>query len=1067
MTSRWLVKRLLMIALALCTTRVTAQGAAQGIVGVVQDSAGAGLPGVTVEIRNVETGYLVTTGTSTTGRYAVLGLPVGGPYSVRAKRIGFEPAERSGLMLTIGAHIPVDIVLRDASVRLTALNVRATGAPHRNDGRDARVGGSTRVTRAQLDALPVTDRNFTDLATLSPLAGPQLSLAGQRWTSTDIRLDGAQARNQLRAGEINGGPAAISLEAVREFEVNTALYDAALGRQGGGQVTAVTRSGTNAPEARLFAGFRNATLAAPHDYLGRTRRDRSARALQTAVAAGGPIVPDRAHWFAAYERQDARDHVITGDVSSPDAENASGISRDSLQRVLGILASRYGAIDTGSQLGRLPRSPQSQTFFARADWQVTSRHRSTLRVTASDWRNPLSGGVDHPIALREARSSFTSREVQLFAALASQVGSRVSHELQLTGGHARRTLEPESHGLPRGFVQVQSLLPSGVTSTSTVQFGGNRLAPDDSREWQWQLQERFSVSRGSWLLTAGQDHSLTTARTRIAESQGGLFVFPSIQALADGRPDRFTRTVVRAGAAPETQQRVLELGVFTQAEWQPSPRVVLTTGLRWDATAFRGAPAADRAIDGALGVRTGYAPSDWTQWQPRAQAVWRIRGDSRDVIRVGAGVFHAQLPYYFQHNALLYTGTTLADVDLRGTTTPPPDYVGYRSGTSGVPGIPLGTLPGPAYLNVTGTVRAPRTARASAAWAHEFNRTLGLTLGGQWTRVADGYHYIDRNLRDAPAFRLSNEGHRAVWVPAATIPAATGVTDVRNASRNAQYARVLSLESVGEARQWSFTAEAVMTPFRRLTGTVGYAYSRALDNSTFGCCLARTATMFTPIREDPRDLSSSWGPADGDLRHRVVGTASAGLPFGLRFDARYVGNSGRPFSLVVDGDINGDEANGNDLAFLFDPSDASTPSDVAASMRRVLDNPRNVARRYVSRRLGQVSTRNALRTPFTHRVDARLSRAFTLAAARPARRVELLVDVYNLGHLLNRRWGAQYLLPSGISSQNPVVNRVPLLRVIGFDAAQQRYRYVVNENAGVLARGGDPWQLQLSLRLER
>jgi hypothetical protein len=415
----------------------------------------------------------------------------------------------------------------------------------------------------------------------------------------------------------------------------------------------------------------------------------------------------------------------------------------------------------------------------------------------------------------------------------------------------------------------------------------------------------------------------------------------------------------------------------------------------------------------------------------------------------------------------LYTGSTLTDVDLRGARTPIPDYVGYRSGSAGVPGLPSGTLPGPAYVNVAGQVRAPRTTRASAAWIHEFDRRLALTLGAQWSRARDGYHYLDRNLRSAPAFRLSSEDNRGVWVPAATIPVATGVTDVRNASQNRDYARVLSLESAGEARQWSLTAEAAMTPFRRLSGTVGYAYTRATDNSTFGCCLARTATTFTPIRDDPRDLSTTWGPADGDQRHRLVTTVSGGLPFGVRVDARYIGNSGRPFSLVVDGDINGDEANGNDLAFLFDPNDARTPSDVAASMRRVLGNPRNVARRFISRHLGQVSTRNALRTPFTHRVDARLSRAFTLAPSRPLRRVELLVDVYNLGHLLNRSWGAQYLLPSGISSQNPVVNRVPLLRVTGFDAVQQRYRYVVNENAGVLARGGDPWQLQLSLRLER
>ncbi|NCW44486.1 MAG: carboxypeptidase regulatory-like domain-containing protein [Gemmatimonadaceae bacterium] len=264
-----------MNAILLCASRADAQSMAQGLSGVVHDNANRGIASATVEVRNTETGYLVRTSTTATGRYAVLGLPVGGPYTVRARRVGYEPSERTGITLTTGSRVQVDLTLGTSGTRLGTVNVSATQDSMRNDarndGRNARMGGSTRITRAQLDALPVADRNLAELATLSPLAGPQLSLAGQRWTSTDIRFDGAQARNQLRAGELNGGPTAISLEAVREFEVNTALYDAALGRQGGGQLTAVTRSGTNLPEARLFVGVRNTSLAAPRDFAGRSR----------------------------------------------------------------------------------------------------------------------------------------------------------------------------------------------------------------------------------------------------------------------------------------------------------------------------------------------------------------------------------------------------------------------------------------------------------------------------------------------------------------------------------------------------------------------------------------------------------------------------------------------------------------------------------------------------------------------------------------------------------------------------------------------------------------------------
>lgn len=1049
---------LVLLLAALPCRAITAQGAITGIAGTVRDPLGAPLDGVTVEARNTETGYVTRAASNDAGRYALLGLPLGGPYVVLARRLGYRGAERTGIVLTIGARPTVDLTLEPLETRLAEVVVRTSA----QEGREGRLGGSTRIDRREIEALPVIDRNFSALAALSPLAGNQLALGGQRWTSTDFRLDGVQSRNMLRAGEANGGPSALSLEAIREFEVNTAVFDVGQGRQGGGQVAAATRFGTNTPERRLFTAFRNERLSAATDYQGRARNARQAQFVQSALSVGGPLVRDRAHYFVAYERQDSNEPLVTGDVATAQAQVAAGINRDSLTRVLDVLSRLYGT-DAGSrQLGRLGRRPLSQTLFARVDWQVAPAHRLTLRATGSDWESPLSGGVDQAIALREARSGFSSREGQLLASLTSQLASGALNELQLAYGTSRRALTPESPGVPRGFVQVRSALPDGTVGNSTVQFGGNRLAPDDSREWQLQLLDRLAVQRGALLFTLGTDNTFTGTRTLIAEAQSGLFVFPSIAALEARQPNRFARTVPLAGDAPVTRQHVLELGAYAQVEWQAGERLTITGGLRWDGTAFLDAPAANPAIDAAFGVRTARAPRDWGQLQPRAQLVWRLDAAARDVIRVGAGLFTAQLPYYAQHNQLLYTGTALADIDLRGTSVPVPDFGAYRGSASTVPGVPAGgTLP-PSYVNVAGNVRASRTWKGAAAWSHRFGDAVTTTLGLHASRMRDGYQYLDLNLRAAPSFRLAAEGGRGVWVPATSIPAATGVTDVRNASRVAGYARVLSLESVASARQEAMTAEVSYIAGSRLRGTLGYAWSRARDNSTYGCCLARTATTFTPVRDDPRALSQAWSASDFDARHRVVATGNLRAPFGLELSARYLGTSGRPFSLVVDGDINGDEANGNDRAFLFDPDDPATPADVAASMRRVMANHDNLARRYIQRHLGQVAGRNAIYTPWTHRVDARLSRRI---AVRGIGGAELMVDIFNLGNLLHRDWGAQYLLPVGISSQNPVVNRVPLLRVVGFDAGAQRYRYTVNEGAGVVPKGGEPYQVQVGVRI--
>ncbi len=299
-----------------------------------------------------------------------------------------------------------------------------------------------------------------------------------------------------------------------------------------------------------------------------------------------------------------------------------------------------------------------------------------------------------------------------------------------------------------------------------------------------------------------------------------------------------------------------------------------------------------------------------------------------------------------------------------------------------------------------------------------------------------------------------------MFVPFASIDA-QGRTLNQNALVLPQLGRVLELTNSGEGRQHAMIVDAVaQLPFG---GTLdgSYTYNRSLDNTTFGCCLARTSTTFTAVASDPRDLTGSWGPADTDFRHKVVLAGTLPPLLGARIGLRYVGSNGRPFSAVVNGDVNGDEATSNDLAFVFDPDDPTTPPAVAASMRRVLDNPDNVARDYLRANLGRVASRNGAFAPWTERIDLRVTRE---VSTRSAQAIELGLDVFNVANLLNRRWGAEYQLPVGISNQNPVVQRIPLLNITGFSQASRSYVYTVNENFGVLQKAGTPYQIQLSAR---
>lgn len=1023
------------------------------VVVVVRSAQDQALPGATVELRNDATGFTVRGLTGRDGRATFRQLPLGGPYAVTASRIGSAPARQTGYELGLGSRVEVTMRLSDRSVQLEAVVVDGAGGYTR----DLRLGGSTRIGGEEIQQLPATGRNFTDLAGLAPTAGPSLSINGQRPTATDIRLDGLQSRNMLRGGELGRGPYTVSMEAIREFEVVTNVYDVTLGRQGGGTISAATREGTNTWTGTFFAYGRDDRLAAAEDYLGRGRDVRDFGVLQWGGSVGGPLVRDRLHLFAAFDRQDSREPLFVADLRTPRDEIDAGIAADSLARALTILRTRYG---TGErEVGVFDRRPHATTVFARLDWQASPRHRVTLRHNLSDWDNPHNDVGDQPLSLFESRSSIRSTEHQSLLAVRSELAPSTQNELKLGVSFSDRELTPNSLA-PRGFVRVRSALPDGSTGDVRLQFGGNRLAPERSGERQLQLINTTWITRGRHTLAFGTDNSLTWLRTYIPIEQGGLFEFETLADLEALRPFRYSRQVPLADGEQWARQSVLDAGLFAQAELRPSDRLVATVGVRYDVTAFLTAAPRNPVVEEALGLRTDRTPTDWDNLQPRAQATWDVRGDGRDVVRAGAGAFAAQPHYYLQANSLFNSGTDLADLVLSGAAVPRPDYPAYREDPSTVPGIPAGTAV-PAYVNLTSPdFETPTTWKANLSYQRRIGDRLTVAATGLVARTVDNYHYADRNLVAEPAFSLDAEGGRPVFVPAASIDT-RGRTSFRNARRTTELTHALELVSAGELRQRALVLEAGLRLPRESALHASFTWNRTRDNSSFNCCIARTASLLTPVRGDPRNLDGAWGPSDTDFRRKLVVFGSLPSVAGFRLSGRYVGNTGRPFSVVVNGDINGDDYNGNDLAFLFDPDDPNTPADVAASMRRVIDNPDNVAADYIRRNLGSIAGRNAVAAPWVWRVDLRLARPVRTLGRQ---RAEFVVDVYNFANLLKPEWGGQYLLPGGISASNAVQQRLNLLNVVGFDPATRRYRYTVNENVGVLRKQGDPYQIQVGLR---
>ncbi|MGH9329280.1 MAG: carboxypeptidase regulatory-like domain-containing protein, partial [Vicinamibacterales bacterium] len=301
-------------ALLACAASAAAQTFTGTLSGIVRDSSGAVMPGVTVTVKNVATGVARSVSSDPEGRYHVVNLDPG-VYDVRAEISGFRTAIKSGVAVTVGGTTELDIALTVGQLaeEVTVVTEPALIEPGRTEL-------SRVVTTQEIESLPISGRNFVDFVKLSSgvalgrenvgggafkepdvgvgsAAVPRLSFGGQPELNTQIQVDGAD-NIQTFTGLPRATP---SQEAAREFRVLNSTYLAEYGRALGGFVNIVTKSGTNRGGGSVYYFGMNDALAA-RSILNQPGED-TLNQHQFGGTFGGPITTDRTFFFGNYEGQ--------------------------------------------------------------------------------------------------------------------------------------------------------------------------------------------------------------------------------------------------------------------------------------------------------------------------------------------------------------------------------------------------------------------------------------------------------------------------------------------------------------------------------------------------------------------------------------------------------------------------------------------------------------------------------------------------------------------------------------------------------------------------------------------
>src|SRR5438552_2904704 len=248
-----------------------AQGTTGTVSGTVVDESRAVLPGVTIQVKNVENGATRTLVTDAAGRYRALNLPPG-LYSVTAELSGFAIAKRENLTLEIGREIPADLVMKIGSF---ADQITVEGAASNVDLSSTGAGGV--VSPTQIAELPLNGRSFMQLAALQPgvtvsratareftggFGNTQVSIGGARPEMTGYLLEGTNIADISDKAPSSMAGVLLGADAVQEFSVPTHDYAAEFGRAAGGVLSGVTKSGTTNIHGTLFEFLRNSSMDA-------------------------------------------------------------------------------------------------------------------------------------------------------------------------------------------------------------------------------------------------------------------------------------------------------------------------------------------------------------------------------------------------------------------------------------------------------------------------------------------------------------------------------------------------------------------------------------------------------------------------------------------------------------------------------------------------------------------------------------------------------------------------------------------------------------------------------------
>lgn len=887
-TKRLFVACILLVFLALSGAAQTASR----ISGTVTDASGQAIRGAALELEQADTGFKRTAVSGEEGRFSFANLPPA-LYRLRATATGFRPLVRENLELSVSSSLFMEVAMEVGAIQQA---VTVSARPSMVNVSSAEL--SFLVGETAMRELPLNGRNYTDLALLQPAVvaypyrdggsvvahGLGMSFNGQDPRSNTYLLDGTLQNDFTNGPAGSAAGTALGLEAVREFRVELNSYSAEFGRNSGGHINALTKSGSNDVHGSAYWYLRNDNFDARNFF--DPQKQPEFRRNQYGASLGGPVRKEKTFYFFTYEAlKENLGRTITTVV--PDENARQGILPDGPVVINPVVLPYLNEMP-------LPNGPNRGSGLAtyvfgfdqalrqhfgqgRIDHYFNEHHQIFGRFTADDADQSLP--TDYPQFPRafRSRNQFGTVEHRWIQSAAT------THTFRASFGRTRIGQDVENN-----TSQVLPVFVPGRPYVGNIDIGG-------MPRWGTQTSVNVKLTQNVY----GGDYSMAHVRGRHILRAGGLFeryqdnmvnptfslgihTFANVRGFLTGRPLRFLG--LPAGGAIDRYWRFNLFGLYLQDDWKATRRLTVNLGVRYE---FSSMPLEKYGRDASLPYLYDPAPTigplyknpTYLNVSPRLGFAYDITGDGKTALRGGYGI-------YFNTNNQQH---------LIVTVTNPPFTPRVAITNPAFPAPDFSTGVGNSMRPIDFTIQSPRIEL--------FNLTLERQLPFD-TLVSAGFAGArGHNLWRSTDWNIAEPARE----PDGTLFWAAGLP-----RRNPRFG-VIELKT-SDGRSWynAGILEIRKRFSRGLMAQSSYTFARNIDTTQASTFFSDGTNGTTSAFPEFPGFNYNKGPADYNVKHNWVASFVWQMPFGssLTGPARtllhgwqwsgiYSMRSGNPLTLFV------------------------------------------------------------------------------------------------------------------------------------------------------------------------